>query len=537
MKKNQGNIFINSTFGGYASFIRDVLAKLCAAFPLDGASFYEYDARYRLLHLRVCNSGGFSYDHEDHIRPVPNTPVFRALETMNPVAASLPCGLHLYYPFSFESGEISEDNYEKTKNVQARVGLVRMERRLGHKPFSPEEINEISFFMESHLVSYYRYEYASLLKTHKTNLRAVTSLAEVFAKSLNKQSRIAGGEDSTVAQEKDDSLRAILSGVQMQFGFDRVRLFLIDRKDRQGGSDFAGPDMLRGELSVDITGKVKDLSLEQIPLEPGFHRFADIILNRTPEAFLDKYKDYIAYVPLVVGGETIGLMIGDNFTSLQPIDRQELALLRSIGTQMALAVHNIKLFKKVQSMAKYDALTRLPLRTYFDERLQEEAMRSIRYGHKLSFMFVDIDLFKEINDRYSHRIGDEVLKAVANTVMKTIRTKIDFPGRFGGDEMVIFLPQSSSRDAKGLAERLKKAIDSLRIDAGDGRIIKVSVSMGIATMPDDGDTIEILKNNADLALYWVKEHGRNGFKSYSTLEPGYAEVRARREAMKKPGTR
>ena len=65
MKKNQGNIFINSLGGGYASFIRDVLAKLCEAFPVDGASFYEYDARYRLLHLRVCNAGGFSYDHEE----------------------------------------------------------------------------------------------------------------------------------------------------------------------------------------------------------------------------------------------------------------------------------------------------------------------------------------------------------------------------------------------------------------------------------------------------------------------------------------
>ena len=518
MKKQQGNILISMGSGGYSSFIRDVLSKLCAAFPLDGASFYEYDSRYRLLHLRVCNSGGLSYEHEDHIRPIGNMPVCRALEEMTPVAANLPCGQHLYYPFSFELSEYSESDYRKKQGIPNRVGLVRMERRIGHEPFSQQEIEAISRFMENHIISYYRYEYYSLFKIHKNNLNAVTSLAEVFAKSLNKQSD-AEASDGSNPQIKDDSLRSILSGLQMHFGFDRVRLFLVEKNDRSQVNSYGDyPAMLKGELSVDITGRVRDLSLEQIPIEPGFHRFADIILDRASKAFLDSYKDYIAYVPLVVGGETIGLMIGDNFTNQQPIEKQELALLRSLGTQMALAVHNIRLFKRVQSMAKYDALTRLPLRTYFDERLQEEMMRAERYGQKLSFMFVDIDKFKEVNDTFGHKIGDEILKAVSGTIMKTIRTKVDFPGRFGGDEMVIFLPQSSTSEAKGLAARLQNAISNVRVDAGAGQLVGVTVSIGIATYPDDADTVETLKSNADLALYWVKEHGRAQTKAYSELE-------------------
>lgn len=530
MKKQQGNIFVNDIGGGYASFIRDALAKLSANFSVDGASFYEYDSKYNLLHLRVCNAVGFSYDHEDHIRPDSQSAVATALEKMIPVAANVTSGLHLYYPFSFEAEEFSYGySYYKPDGATTRIGLIRLERRSGHAPFSEDEINKISSFLESHLVSYYKYEYGSLLNAHKQNLKAVTSLAEVFAKSLNKQSRIEGAGGITPGQDKDDSLRAILSGVQMHFGFDRVRLFLIEKNEDM--------DMLKGELSVDITGKVKDLSLEQIPLEEGFHRFADIVLQKSSEAFLDSYKDYVVYIPLIVGGETIGLLIGDNFTSQQPIEKQDLALLRSLGTQMALAVHNIRLFKKVQAMAQYDALTKLPLRTYFDERLQEEIYRSIRYGHKLSFMFVDIDKFKIINDVYSHRAGDEVLKAISNTIMKTIRQKIDFPGRFGGDEMVIFLPHSSSKDAAGLAERLHSAIREMQIDAGGGRIINVSVSIGIATCPDDADTMETLKNKADLALYWVKENGRGKTMIYSDLPPNYAEERALREAAKKAGER
>lgn len=519
---------------GYVSFIKDALAKLNESFSVDGASFYEYDSYYKLLHLRVCHAGGFSYDHEDHIRPEPGSPVFKALERMEPVSAALPCGMHLYYPFSFESETGKEFTHTvpssyAARSAASRTGLIRLERRLGHQPFSYEEISAISSFMENHLVNYYRYEYASLLHAHEKNLQAVTSLAEVFAKSLNKQSKSESADEKGLSRKNDDSLRAILSGVQMHFGFDRVRLYLIDKNEDM--------DILKGDLSVDITGKVRDLSFEQIPLEEGYHRFADIVLHKTADAFLDRYKDCVVYVPLVVGGETIGLMIGDNFTSQQPIESHELALLRSLGTQMALAVHNIRLFKKVQAMAQYDALTRLPLRTYFDERFQEEICRSIRYNHKLSFMFVDIDLFKNINDAFSHKTGDEVLKAIANTINNTIRQKIDFPGRFGGDEMVVFLPQSSTEDAKGLAERLHKAIGEIHIDTGDSRKIKLSVSIGISTCPDDAETMENLKNNADLALYWVKEHGRGKTMSYSELPPDYAEERALREASKKPGER
>lgn len=520
MRRVQGNIFLNGNTGGYASFIQEALASLDANFYIDGASFYEYDGKYYLLHLRVCHAGGMSYDHEDHVKPEEGTAVFHALETMTPVCTEVPSGIHLYYPFAFESSDSAGE--------AAHIGLIRLERRLGHNTFSENEIRKISNFLEGYLKFYYKAEYFSLLRMHEKNLIAATSLAEVFAKSLNKQSRNSG-ESDIKAKDTDDSLRVILSGVQMRFGFDRVRLFLVEKTE--------DTNILKGELSVDITGKVHQLSFEQIPLEAGVHRFADIVLQKNSEAFLDYYRKYIVYLPLVVGGEVIGLMIGDNFISQQPIEKQELALLRSLGTQMALAVHNIRLFKKVQAMAQYDALTRLPLRTYFDERCQEELYRSIRYGHKLSFMFVDIDLFKVINDSFSHQIGDEVLRAIANTIIKTIRQKIDFPGRFGGDEMVIFLPQSSSEEAKGLAARLHEAIGRIRIDTGDSREIKLSVSIGIATCPDDAENMETLKNNADLALYWVKEHGRGKTMAYADLPKGYAEERARREAKKKPGTR
>lgn len=521
MKKHQGNIFNSDSSGGYSSFIRDALSELCTSFPVDSASFYEYDAENNLLHMRVCNSGGFSYEHEDHIMPVFGSKVYEALEKMIPIANTKDDNLpfiHMYYPFSFESGGFSSGIFSRMKGMSVRKGLIRLERRPGHSYFSEDEKKRISEFLENHLVNYYRYEYASLLSAYRKNLKAVTSLAEVFAKSLNKQSRI---DYMSAGQDGDNSLRSILSGVQMHFGFDRVRLFLVVKNE--------GMDILRGELSVDITGKVRDLSIEQIPLEPGFHRFADILLQKSSEAFLDSYKQYVVYVPLVVGGENIGLMIGDNFTSQQPIENQELALLRSLGTQMALAVHNITLFKKVQTMAKYDALTRLPLRTYFDERLNEELVRSKRYEQKLSFMFVDLDLFKRINDTYSHQTGDEVLKAVANTIMKTIRQQIDFPGRFGGDEMVIFLPQSSTDEAEGLARRLQSAVRNIKLAVPGGDTITVSVSIGIATCPDDADTVEMLKNKADQALYWVKEHGRGITMSYKAVKTGIAEQEAAKQ--------
>ncbi len=331
--------------------------------------------------------------------------------------------------------------------------------------------------------SYYKAEFTGLNKKYAKNLAVITELTEIFANSLRVR----------------ESFKHILAGIQTYFGFDRVRLYLIDEGGRK----------LKGELSSDIRGQIKSIAYEEIPLEAGAHRFADIVLGHSPGVFMERYKDCVLYMPLVVQGVTIGLLIVDNLLSQQKIEPGELSMLKSFAGQIGLALDNVRLFDKVEELSLYDDLTRLPLRRYFNQRFQEEFYRAERFKTPLAVIWADVDYFKEVNDTYGHQIGDRVLKEIGRVVLSNLR-KIDFPCRYGGDEIIVLLPQAAGAEAEKLAQRLSEEIREIRIPVpfSKARELTVSVSLGISTFPADASSIETLLEKADDALYWVKSHGR-----------------------------
>jgi diguanylate cyclase (GGDEF)-like protein len=282
-------------------------------------------------------------------------------------------------------------------------------------------------------------------------------------------------------------------------------------------------------MGVDIRGRVQNLRSDEIALQPGAHRFANVLLASTADASLERYRDVVLYLPLIVQAQRIGLLILDNLTSQQPIIREDAALLKSFAGQIALAVDNARLFDEVQELSLYDSLTQLPLRRYFNQRVQEEMYRAERFGQPLSLVLIDIDFFKDINDRYGHQIGDQTLVEVSRVILNQLR-KIDFPCRFGGDEILILLPQAKEDEAKMITSRLLQAIQKVRVPVPFAKAgeVGVTVSMGVATYPADSKTIEGLIEKADEALYWVKSHGRNGVAPYQGLtersaQPGLFE--------------
>jgi len=484
--------------GGYAAFIQSALKGVSASFSLDSASFYEYDKNTRLLSLSVCHSGGLTYEHEENIRPEAGSPVARSLESMRPVRAVLPGGKYLYFPFAFDCND--------SAGTVGKTGLIRLERLPRRRSFSPSETVKICAYLRYFLKFYYKVEYSCMSRRYEKNIAAITELTEIFATALRVR----------------DSFRKILAGIQAHFGFDRVRLYLIDDKNHK----------LKAELSADIIGKIKSISYEEIPLEPGVHRFADIVLGHNSGAFMDRYKDCVLYMPLAVQGVTIGLLIVDNLLSQQRIEPQELAMLKSFGGQIALAVDNIRLFDKVEELSQYDELTKLPLRRYFNQRFQEEFYRAERFKQPLSFIWIDVDYFKEINDTYGHQIGDVALREVARIIMSNLR-KIDFPCRYGGDEIVILLPQAGGTETRRLAQRLHDEIDELRIPVPFSKMreLKLSISIGIATFPEDATSMETMLEKADDALYWVKSHGRGGIALYAEV----AEAKKKQQRQEEAG--
>lgn len=170
----------------------------------------------------------------------------------------------------------------------------------------------------------------------------------------------------------------------------------------------------------------------------------------------------------------------------------------------------------IKEMAYHDALTGLPNRTLFNDRLGVALAHARRSQHKLAVMLMDLDLFKEINDRLGHTVGDELLQAVGERLAGVLRES-DTVCRMGGDEFLLLLPGLARTEHAGhVAERILEAIRKPFVLAGQE--LHITTSLGIAIYPEDGEDDETLVKNADVAMYYAKEKGRDNYQRYSLLE-------------------
>lgn len=165
--------------------------------------------------------------------------------------------------------------------------------------------------------------------------------------------------------------------------------------------------------------------------------------------------------------------------------------------------------EKLKEMAIQDGLTGLYNHRFFQENLTKNILLSDRSGLPCSLVFMDIDHFKQYNDTYGHPAGDEVLKQSAKLMSAEIRAS-DLAARYGGEEFVLLLPGTDKTGALTLAEKIRQRVESHSFQGRDTQPLKkVTVSIGVATCPDDASEAETLLNIADKALYKAKESGRN----------------------------
>ncbi len=161
--------------------------------------------------------------------------------------------------------------------------------------------------------------------------------------------------------------------------------------------------------------------------------------------------------------------------------------------------------QKLSNLAFKDKLTGLFNRRFFDKRIIEEWERARRYHRYLSLIMVDIDHFKLFNDTYGHQKGDEVLATVAGILQQNSRTN-DIVSRYGGEEMVVILPETDMEKAALVAEKMRKALENGVIKQAG---VKTTASFGIGAFSIENDTSEKILKSADEALYKAKENGRN----------------------------
>ena len=174
----------------------------------------------------------------------------------------------------------------------------------------------------------------------------------------------------------------------------------------------------------------------------------------------------------------------------------------------ALARALTGLHAKVAEQAVTDPLTGLSNRRRWRQLLEREMLRAKRFGHDLSLLIVDVDEFKAINDERGHQYGDAVLERVAGILRRTTRA-IDVTARYGGDELALVLLETGPEGAEVLAERLRKNVEKARVKGPDGRAMKVTISVGVATMPNSAGEVAELIEASDQALLLAKREGKN----------------------------
>ena len=168
----------------------------------------------------------------------------------------------------------------------------------------------------------------------------------------------------------------------------------------------------------------------------------------------------------------------------------------------------IRIRNELERLSQTDELTGIANRRHFMQLAEGEFERARRYRLKYSVISLDVDHFKQVNDRYGHHAGDAVLAGIAHTCRAALRSE-DFIGRIGGEEFAVGLPHTGLDDAAMLAERLRKAVEARAFEGDWGGAIRTSISLGVAELRDETADFDRLLRQADAALYQAKDSGRN----------------------------
>jgi diguanylate cyclase (GGDEF)-like protein len=218
-------------------------------------------------------------------------------------------------------------------------------------------------------------------------------------------------------------------------------------------------------------------------------------------------KSFMA-VSMVSRGKVIGVMEARSTRMGAFLDQDE-KIFSILAGSAALAIENALLHQKTQELTVVDDLTGLYNFRYFTRKLIDEVMRAERYKLPLSVIMVDIDWFKRCNDTYGHLFGNRVLQGLAVNIKESVR-EVDVVCRYGGEEFAVILPQTMKNDAQMIGERIRRKVESNEfLTDGEGSPVKVTVSLGIASFPENGRTSKDLIAKVDQALYLAKGKGKN----------------------------
>ena len=216
--------------------------------------------------------------------------------------------------------------------------------------------------------------------------------------------------------------------------------------------------------------------------------------------------------PLICRHRTVGVLVGldpEPSAETPALGPSVVAILRTMLEPAAIALDNAIAMQKAEALSVTDDLTRLYNSRYLNLVLRREAKRASRSGRPLSVLFIDMDGFKNVNDKHGHLAGSKALVEAAAIIRGSAR-ETDVVARFGGDEFSVILPDTGREGAVAVAERVRDRIRAFDFLAADHLTVRLTASIGVATLPDAAGSADELLRAADIAMYRVKDAGKDG---------------------------
>jgi len=279
-------------------------------------------------------------------------------------------------------------------------------------------------------------------------------------------------------------------------------------------------------VSADPTGQLTVLADRALhpDLGPAVYAIAQWVMQRGEEFVTADLREdaripqldaaTVVAFPLSCRGHRIGALIGLDRSPSSKEPRLAPVVAKAVRVLLepvSAALDNALLLKRTEALSVTDDLTHLYNSRYLNQVLRRETKRASRSGRPLSLLFLDLDGFKSINDKHGHLSGSRALVEAA-TVIRGSARETDVVARFGGDEFALVLPDTGGEGAYAVGERIRERVAAHQFLACDGLDLHLTVSVGVATLPDAADSAEELVRAADTAMYQVKDRGKNGIQ-------------------------
>ena len=304
-----------------------------------------------------------------------------------------------------------------------------------------------------------------------------------------------------LAGNQKEAAAIAVEGLSQMIAADRWSIFVVDHAGIRGDAEL---ELLATKVSTDIVTVVAADSAAPDPTDVARQAVTQIEpLKRAVR------ENWILALPLVWGDRVFGVAEATRRReATRSFSRAQLALVRALASPIAAALSNSGRVAEAERLSLTDELTRLHNARYLRQFLVNEMKRARRFASKISALFLDLDDFKTVNDLYGHLAGSHVLMEVASVILPSVRDT-DCVVRYGGDEFVVILPETTLHEALRVADRIRGKIEANRFSGGRRLHIHLTSSVGVAVFPDEALSPHQLIACADRAMYAAKAANKN----------------------------